>query len=72
MANCGLGCWEKLHHGGDVQPWGRSPEGLGEPPSLEGVQVSARQQTWFSIGSHPGGRDRQRLPKVTSSQILMG
>lgn len=41
-----------LHHEEDVYPWGRSPEGLEEPLSLEWVQVSARQQTWLSTGSH--------------------
>lgn len=43
MTNCGLGCWEKLYHGENVQPWGRPPEGLGEPAFLEGVQISAGQ-----------------------------
>lgn len=43
IANCGWECWEKLHHGETVQPWSRSPEGLGETLSLKGVQISAGQ-----------------------------
>lgn len=66
-----------LDAGEGMQPWGRSPEGLGEPPSLEKVQVSAWQShSWPDlslaiVAFWAGGwnRDFQKSPPTKYSYV---